>query len=289
MAFSPLLIRHNEAIACRFAPGYEATLNAHEITIGEACKDLDGHVLLCGFGRTGQNLAQFFKRLSIPYVALETDTDIVTEAREAGETVFYGDASNPEILRLAGIARARVLVVSFTELKPTEQIARHAHEICGDIPIIVRTLDDRNLEHLLELGANEVVPDTVESSMMLARHTLAELGEKPATIDEILDEARAGHYARIRAYFHSAKDIDLSHPDDYHLHSIEVLGSYHGSGRRLDAFKSLERVRIIGLRRNGVTSDAPLAEVKLMPDDVLIVEGNPEDIQAAEIEIMSGL
>ncbi len=289
MALSPLLIRHNERIACRFAPGYADTLNANEITIGEACKDLDGHVLLCGFGRTGQNLAQFFKRLSIPYVAFETDTDIVTEAREAGETVFYGDASNPEILRLAGIDRARVLVISFTELKPTELIARNARQICGDIPMIVRTLDDRNLEHLLELGADEVVPDTVESSMMLARHTLAVLGEDPVTIDEILDEARAGHYARIRAYFHSAGDIDLTKPDEYHLHSIEVLGSYHGNGRRLDAFKSLERVKIIALRRNGVTSDAPLAEVELRPNDVLVVEGNPEDIQAAEIEIMCGL
>ncbi|NND82178.1 MAG: potassium transporter KefB [Gammaproteobacteria bacterium] len=289
MAISPLLIRHNEKFACRFAPGYAKTLKDNEIAIGEACKDLEGHVLLCGFGRTGQNLAQFFKRLSIPYVALETDTDIVTEAREAGETVFYGDASNQEILRLAGIERARVLVISFTELKPTENIARQVRSICGDIPMVVRTLDDRNLEHLLALGANEVVPDTVESSMMLARHTLSELDQDPATINEILDEARAGNYALIRAYFHGNEEIDLDQPDNYHLHSIEIHDSYYGNGRRLDAFKSLQDVRVIALRRNGVIGDDPLIDVELKPNDVLVIEGNREDIQAAEIEIMSGM
>ena len=289
MAISPMLIRHNDAIANRFAPDYADRLKQDGVSIEEACRGLSGHVLLCGFGRTAQNLAQFLKREGIPLVALEIDTDIVREAREAGEPVFLGDSSNPEILRLAGIERARVLVISFTEFGPAEHITRSARELCPEIPLLVRTRDDRHLEQLLECGADEVIPDTVESSMMLAQHTLAALGEDPQVIEEMLDEARQGHYARVRAFFHSLEDVDLHTPDHHHLHSIEMLGSYHAIGRRIESLKCLQRIRVIGLRRNGVTSDDPLQEVELIAGDVLIIEGHPDDIQAAEIEVMSGL
>ena len=203
--------------------------------------------------------------------------------------MFLGDSSNPEILRLAGISRARVLVISFTEIKSSERIARAAREMNRDIPMIIRTRDDRHLERLLECGADEVIPDTVESSMMLAKHTLTALGEAPQTIDEMLDEARAGHYARVRAFFHSYEDVDLDSPDRHHLHSVEILSSYHAVGRSIESLKCLDRIKIIALRRNNVSSSNPLREVELIPGDVLVIEGHPDDIQAAEIEIMAGL
>ena len=289
MAISPMLIRHNEAIASRFAPGYTASVNQNKVSIEEACMDLRGHVLLCGFGRTAQNLAQFLKREGIPFVALEIDTEIVSEAREAGEPVFLGDSSNPEILRLARIDIARVLVISFTEIKAAEHIAKAVRELRPDVPLIIRTRDDRHLERLLECGADEVIPDTVESSMMLAQHTLAALGEDPQSIEEMLNEAREGHYARVRAFFHSLEDVDLQTADHHHLHSIEILSRYHAIGHSIGSLKCLGQIRVIGLRRNGVTSENPLPEVEFKPGDVLIIEGHPDDIQAAEIEIMSGL
>ena len=263
--------------------------SAAEASLEQDCSGLQDHVLLCGFGRTAQNLAHFLKRSHLPFVALETNNDIVREAREAGERVFHGDASNPEVLRAAGIERARVLVVTFTNIDSAERITRTAAELNTGIPTIVRTLDDRHLERLLECGADEVIPDTVESSMMLTRHTLAVLGIAEDNIHELLNEAREGNYARIRAYFHSAGDIDLRTPDNHHLHSIEILASYHAVGKSIGALRRLKRIKIIGLRRNGVTSDNPLPEVKLETGDVVIVQGHPDDIQAAEIEAMSGL
>jgi CPA2 family monovalent cation:H+ antiporter-2 len=289
MAISPMLIRHGEAIAQRYVPGYLTHTRKSEITLQESCKDLEGHVLICGFGRTAQNLAQFLNRVNIPFVALEIESDLVTEARESGEPVFLGDANNPDILILAGMKRARVLVVSFTDVKTAEHIALTARELCGDIPMIIRTRDDRHLERLLECGANEVIPDTVESSIMLAKHTLTALGENQTSIDEMLDEAREGHYARIRAFFHSSGDVDLDTPDNHHLHSIEMLPSYHGVGKSIASLQKLELIRVIALRRNGVTSGYPLRNVGLKAGDVLVIEGHPDDIQAIEIEIMSGL
>jgi CPA2 family monovalent cation:H+ antiporter-2 len=289
MALSPLLIKYNESIACHFDPVYRDSLSQAESSIAEASRNLDGHVILCGFGRTAQNLAQFLSRVNIPFIAIEIEADIVTDAREAGEPVFLGDSSNPEILRLAGISKARVLVISFTEIKTSEHIAKAARTLNRDIPMIIRTRDDRHLERLLECGADEVIPDTVESSMMLARHTLTALGETPQSVDEMLDEARAGHYARVRAFFHSVDDVDLDTPDHHHLHSVEILSSYHAVGQSIHSLKCLERIRIIALRRNGISSDDPVAEAELLAGDVLVIEGHPDDIQAAEIEIMAGL
>jgi CPA2 family monovalent cation:H+ antiporter-2 len=289
MAISPLLIKYNEAIASRFDPGYRASLNQNENSIAEASARLDGHVILCGFGRTAQNLAQFLTRVNIPFIAIEIEADLVTEAREAGATVFLGDSSNPDILRATGIARARVLVISFTEIKPSEHIAKAVRELAPGIPMIIRTRDDRHLERLLECGADEVIPDTVESSMMLAKHTLTALGEDQQSIDDMLDEARAGHYARVRAFFHSIEDVDLDTPDRHHMHSIEMLSSYHAVGHSIESLRCLARIRVISLRRNGVSSNDPLPEVLLLAGDVLVIEGHPDDIQAAEIEIMAGL
>ena len=155
--------------------------------------------------------------------------------------------------------------------------------------MIIRTRDDRHLEHLLDCGADEVIPDTVESSMMLAKHTLTALGEDPHSIDEMLDEARKGHYARVRAFFHSVDDVDLDTPDHHHMHSIEILSTYAAVGQSIESLQSLDKVQVIGLRRNGVKSNDPLIEVEFKPGDVFIIEGHPDDIQATEIEIMAGL
>ena len=155
--------------------------------------------------------------------------------------------------------------------------------------MIIRTRDDRHLEHLLECGADEVIPDTVESSMMLAKHTLTALGENAHSIDEMLDEARAGHYARVRAFFHSGDDVDLDTPDHHHMHSVEILSTYYAVGHRVESLKSLEKVKVISLRRNNVSCSDPLVDVEFKPGDVFVIEGHPDDIQAAEIEIMSGL
>ena len=130
--------------------------------------------------------------------------------------------------------------------------------------MIIRTRDDRHLERLLECGADEVIPDTVESSMMLAKHTLTALGENQQSIDEMMDEARAGHYARVRAFFHSIDDVDLDTPDHHHLHSIEILSTYHAVGLSIASLKCLERIHIIALRRNGISSNDPLIDVELL-------------------------
>ena len=288
MMISPFLIRNNQSLANTIAP---ETINQQKqaiVSIESASKDLSSHVIVCGFGRTGQNLALFLKEINIPFIAIELDTEIVREAWEAGDPVYYGESHRAEILQHAGIARAKVLVITFPEQSTSELIIRTSKSLNPDLPIVVRTRDDRNLEALLECGADEVIPDTVESSMMLAKHTLETLGEERTSIDAMLEQARSGHYARVRAFFHSYDDVDLDRPDNHHLHSIEILTGYHANGKAINSFQAMSHIEVIAMRRNGVRCEGPVPETLLKPGDILIIEGTPDNIQFAEIEMMSG-
>jgi len=288
MAISPMLIRYNETIARRLAPEYGASLDRQDMSIGEACENLSNHVVLCGFGRTGQTLAHFLKRRNIPFVAVEASSKIVTEAREAGMSVYLGDAAKADTLRLTGVSNALALVVTFAETKTAQHIASLASEISPNVPIIIRTRDDLHLEQLLESGADEVIPDTVESSMMLARHTLAAVGESRESIIDLFEEARQNNYAMIRAYFHKSESGGAKPAGKLYLRSVEILNSYHASGRSIGSLGCLQKVRVVGLRRDDATTENPATDTELRAGDVLIIEGHQDDIQAAEIEIMAG-
>lgn len=289
MAISPFLIRNNQLLTSRLSSDYAPDNSVAAEDIGEIAEHLENHVIICGFGRTGQNLARFLRRIDTAFIALETDTSIVRETWEAGEPVFYGDATKRSILQHAGLTRASVLVISFPDVKASEKILHTARDLSGDIPVIVRTRDDSSLEHILQCGATEVVPDTVESSMMLARHALTQLKQPAETIRDLLDEARESNYARVRSFYHPEFDLHLEDNSRHHLLSVEILPSYRGVSHSLDSFKRLHKVNILALRRNGKNQDKPSGNTRLQANDVLIIEGTPDNVRAAEIEIMSGL
>ena len=287
MAVSPLLLRHNGQIARALSPDYRLHRAQTETHIEKASEEMKDHVIICGFGRTGQNLAQFLKQANISFLALELDTDLINENWDAGEPVFYGDSSHPEVLKHAGIDHAQAVVVTFHDINVTRHITQTVKTVRHDIPLIVRTLDDLHLEELLELGATEVIPDTVESSIMLAWHALTHLGMDKQQVDEMLDQARSEHYSRVRAFFHGQKDFD--HPKHFHhLHSIEVLAGSPSIGQAINSFDFYNHTTINALLRNGIRCDQPEHDTCLMANDVLILEGSTIETRAAELEVYRG-
>ena len=178
--------------------------------------------------------------------------------------------------------------MTFTDLKPATRIARISEEIAPQVPTIIRTRDDTRLDYLLEQGADEVIPDTVESSMMLARHTLAAVGQPGSAIIALLEEARRDNYAPIRAYFHGSEHDTLGNQGAHYLRSIEIVDSYFAVGRTLESLGKTQKVRIVSLRRQDIVTEDPPPDTELRQGDVIVLEGHPDAIQAAEIEIMSG-
>ncbi len=287
MTLSPMIIRYNGRIAKRLSPNYLDQQKQNEIHIEQAADHISDHIIICGFGRTGQNLSLFLKQANIPFLALELEPELIQENWDAGEPVYYGDSSHPEVLKHAGIDHARAVVITFHDFNISHHITRTIKQLQHNIPVIVRTRDDLHLEELLEMGATEVIPDTVESSMMLAWHAMTHIGVDKAIVDDLIDQARCDHYSRIRAFFHSQEDYE--HPEHFHhLHSIEVLSGSPAIGKSIGSFQFNEHVSVVALIRQHVRGDYPEPHTLLLADDVIVVEGPTNETRAAELEIYSG-
>jgi CPA2 family monovalent cation:H+ antiporter-2 len=206
MALTPPLLRHGEAIAGWLLPRlpqrrrHAAAPAPEDNRLAVACAELDRHVIILGYGRVGQTIARFLRLQKIPFVALDTDVVRLREATVAGDQVFFGDPLRHDILRAAGIERAALLVVSFDDVAGALRILAHARDVRADVPVLVRTRDDVGLAQLQAAGATEVIPETLEASLMLVSHVLMLLGTEPARIERLLQQTRRHRYRLLHGY-----------------------------------------------------------------------------------------
>jgi CPA2 family monovalent cation:H+ antiporter-2 len=290
MLLAPVLIRHNRAIArWAFAGTYLPPQAQAAREIDEAARDLGGHVIVCGFGRIGQNLAAFLREEDIPYVALDLDPVLIREAWEAGEGVFYGDSTHREILTAAGIARAGALVVTFDDAPTATRIIQTARLLAPAIPLVVRTRDDAHLEELEAAGASVVVPESVEASMMLATHLLQRLGVPTDEVLQLVESSRNDHYRRLRGVFHGTETESVEQVDRYRLHTVVLPPEGHAVGRTLAELGVLsETTTVHAVRRGAIRGEAPSPDMVLRAGDAVVLQGPPEELALAEERLLRG-
>ena len=162
--------------------------------IAAATQDQSGHVLIFGFGRVGSQMAAMLKQDDIEYVGLDQNSNIVKLAWEDGEPVYYGDASNPHVLKALAIGRARAVVISFNNEDLAVRVLQQVKSVAPDIPVLVRSYDDTSLHRLLSAGASEVLPETFETGLMLTLNLLLILGMSEEEVDERLHRERQRHH-----------------------------------------------------------------------------------------------
>ena len=159
------------------------------------------HVIICGFGRSGQNVSGFLAREKIPFLALDLDEARIRGAKQAGEHVVFGSAERREVLKAAGLSRAKAVVITYADLASAERVLQLVRLLKPTLPVIVRAVDERGVERLRNLGATEVIPEVLEGSLIMAARTLTQLGVPPERAQAYLDEARASHYAPLRELY----------------------------------------------------------------------------------------
>lgn len=138
--------------------------------------ECEQHVVLCGYGRVGQNLAGLLAAEGIGFVALDTDTHRLEEAARLGHNAVFGDADRREVLQAAGLGRARAVVVTFDSLRAAERVLALVRHLHPTMPVILRARDQADADHLRAEGASAVVPEVIEGSFVLALETLTWLG-----------------------------------------------------------------------------------------------------------------
>ncbi len=161
--------------------------------------DLQPEVIICGFGRVGQIVAYVLGARKIPYVALDLDVNSIMMGRENGYNVFYGDSTNPAVLREFGLnsRRARALVVALDNANTARNAVLSARSIAPRIKVFARARNLAESRVLLKQGVQEAWPETIESSLMLARGVLGQLGISDGAISKLLDEMRSENYAEL--------------------------------------------------------------------------------------------
>jgi CPA2 family monovalent cation:H+ antiporter-2 len=170
-------------------------------TIAVHSLDLGQHVVICGYGRTGQRIAEFLGIEGIPFIALDVDPQRITEARARGINVVFGNADRAEVLQAAGVSRARAVVVSYPDTHSAERVLRIVRATRPEMSVVVRTTDDRDVARLKSAGATEVIPDVLESSLLIAAETLVQAGIPMKKAILHVRAARAERYASLRDFY----------------------------------------------------------------------------------------
>ena len=292
MVITPILVKYNGEIAKRLVPGYAKSRREHNVEVRQDASDVSGHVLICGFGRVGQNVARLLKSEGIDYTAIEVDPDIVQQANEAGLRVYFGNSTHLDILQSAGLDRARAVVISHLEDASTIKTIEVIRGVNGDIPVIVRTRTDEHLDPIHKAGATEVVASVYEMSLALGGHVLRTLNVPLAKILRQIQEIRQEDYAPLRHTFHGDRardenDFTLLAPRT--LKNVSLVPGSKAIGRQLgDMLTEHESVVVDSINRHGIRGESPSDDVELHEGDVLTLYGSPEALDSAEQRLLTG-
>jgi CPA2 family monovalent cation:H+ antiporter-2 len=286
MVLSPLLIRHNgrlaELVFPRSAP--PPVHDQHRLA------EQRDHVIICGFGRVGQNLARVLERQGFAYVALDSDPRAVELARRAGDPVIFGDGTATEMLEAVGLERCRVLVLTFAEATASMKIVKAVRELRSDLPILVRTQDDTKLEELQQAGATEIVPETLEASLMLVSHVLLLLDVPVSRVVKTVGDIRNNRYAMLRRLFRR-DDARMVEDDagNEELHTVVLPPGAYSVGKTLaDLALDRDEVSVTAIRRDGILGQQPMPTTVLREGDVVILAGTPEALENGEARLLMG-
>jgi monovalent cation:H+ antiporter-2, CPA2 family len=292
MVLSPLIIRHNRRITRIIlresgSPVIEA-LRQERITLSVAERE---HVLICGFGRVGQNIARVLEQIGFEYLALDLDPYRIRLGRQAGDPVLYGDAGLVEVLENVGLDRVSVVVITFANPEVALRILRSVRALRTDVPILVRTQDDGKLELLQAAGATEVVPETFEASLMLLSHLLLLMKLPVGQVIGTVNDIRSHRYSMLRQYFRDAgaEPLDATHAFREELHSVILPPHAWAVGRTITEFTARgSRATVSAVRRDGIVGREPGPDTIFKEGDVVVVYGTPEALEHAESLLLMG-
>lgn len=291
MLIAPFIIEHSENMAWRFS-ATEWMNRAMQLTnIAAQTMAEEQHVILCGYGRSGQNLSRLLEKESVPFIALDLDPRRIRDATAAGESVVYGDAARYEVLIAAGLMRAKLIVISYTDTISTLKVLRQVQTIRPELPVVVRTLDDSDIDLLKEAGAAEVVAEIMEGSIMLASHALMHLGVPFNRILSRMRKTREQRYSLFRGFYHGISD-EVKEPGEKmqpRLLNVMVTTGSAAIGKSLGELNlGSFLVEVPAVRRRNVRELLPDKETRLEAGDVLVLRGTQENLAAAEIKLLQG-
>jgi CPA2 family monovalent cation:H+ antiporter-2 len=289
MAITPYMIDKSRSIGLWLSR--EKKVDADELNKVLDNTDLTNHVIICGFGRIGQTVSRFLKQESIDFVAIDIDPLRTKKAQEAGENVLFGSSRQTELLLAAQLSKAQLVVIAFGQDKQSIDAIQKVRSMSPDVPILVRTRNDDQLDNLQAAGANQVVPESLEGSLMLVSHVLSLTGVPFSRIMRRVQTERKNHYNHLHGFF-QGEDTDMSAQARDHIefaNAITLTNNSFATGQSIKALKLIaKRVVIISIRRDEIEMEQPGEEIVLQSQDTLVLRGKPRRVERAERYLQEG-
>jgi len=283
MMLSPVFISYAPVLAYkitqRFVSGDDLSkLEPIEVTTAPTNKD---HIVIVGFGLNGRNLAFAARRSKIPYVVIELDPEAVSHEKMSGEPVIYGDASFPHVLHKAGIMDARLACIVISDGFTTRKVVDTIQKLNPSLHTIVRTRAVEEVDPLLKLGAQEVVPEEFETSLEIFSRVLRRYLVAEATIEEMTEELRQQQYRKLTELEPGIPPVgQLVSPPPLSIETLQVSEEFNSPGKSIQDLDIRNRfgVTIVGIQRLATLIENPTSRATLEHNDFLFVLGKHRNI-----------
>ncbi|QJD30113.1 cation:proton antiporter [Methylococcus geothermalis] len=193
LVLAPWLIRYNFEISQWVGRLAGQKVSGRDRELSRIPPHLSDHIILAGYGRVGQMIAKFLKNNGIPFIAMDPDGNRIKEGRAAGDPVIYGSCARIDLLRRCHMERARLAILTFKSLNEARRIITQIRQQGYTLPIVVRTQNEADHAQLIEAGADYVIPEMLESSLVIAAEVLNLLGYSKTVVQPQIDAERALH------------------------------------------------------------------------------------------------
>jgi CPA2 family monovalent cation:H+ antiporter-2 len=285
MLASPFLVEAAPSIADWLLSKRAATMEFATREIN-AVRPLNDHVIIVGYGLNGRNLTRALRGTAIPYAVLDSNGQMVRQARLDREPIFFGDGTRGEVLERVGVRRARVIVFAIASHQDEKRgivVARHLNP---KIHVVARTRYVRDIEELYTLGANEVVPEEFETSLEIFVRVLRRFNVPESRIREQTEEARGDHYELLRergTHFTRVDGFLSPFASTLDLKTIPIQAGTAAASATIDALglRQATGVSVVAVLREGHVRYDIDAHTRLIPGDQAVLVGDPRAVESA--------
>jgi CPA2 family monovalent cation:H+ antiporter-2 len=291
MVATPFLIQFSEKLATRLGDRVDRFMPCNENLAGQLMPSLTDHIIIIGFGLNGRNIARAAKFAGIPHIILEVNPDTVIEEQDAGECIYFADATQHSALEMAGIETARVIVIVISDPLATLRIIRMAREKNPSIVIIARTRFVSEVNHLREMGADEVIPEEFETSIEIFSRILSRYLVPLDEIRKLALEVRSESYKMFRDLsvpFPGLPDLK-AHMPSFEVSTIRLAPESPVTGKKLieSRWREEYHTTILAIIRNDTVTMTPPGSYSLETNDLVVIGGSFEDVRAT-VEAVCG-
>ncbi len=291
MMLTPFVVERAPAMATRISGWCGGKPEEWTDEERERTGNLEGHVIIAGYGLTGKTIASVLREMRIPYLHIELNGEIVRRARQSGEFIVYGDATSPVVLEGVGINRARALVLAINDPSALNRVIRTARDLNDSIYILARTRFILEMDDLLAQGADEVVPDEVEASLHMSAVLLRQFSIPEGKSLRQIAKKRQGHYGldpeaanpprNLSGYISVLEGGQIEFqamPDDSPLLNKSLAEI---------ALKNTANVMVVGVIRHERIHYGVSGDFRLQAGDTLMLLGEQDDVHKAR-ELLHG-